>query len=109
METPFLSRSWGYDPILGNFTDLTSGGTRWDFMKDHAKYPCLSPIINGPSPGDTRNLAPDAVMFPAAAIPKDTLVGIFIGLTGRNLQEPWFQMGSNNFGIHFWFPRNVAT
>lgn len=53
-----------------------------------------------PSPGrsDARNLAPDAVMFPAG-IPKHTLDGIFTGLTGRNLQEPWFQMGLDSSGF----------
>ena len=47
---------------------------------------------------DARNLAPDAVMFPAG-IPKHTLDGIFAGLTGRNLQEPWFQMGLDSSGF----------
>lgn len=47
---------------------------------------------------DVRNLAPDAVMFPAG-IPKHTLDGIFTGLTGRNLQELWFQMGLVSSGF----------
>lgn len=53
---------------------------------------------------DALNLAPDAVMFPAG-IPKHTLKtldGIFTGLTGltgRNLQEPWFQMGLDSSGF----------